>query len=61
MTAVTLTLLGLSVGTLIAISVRSAPPRALTLRERAITAQQLAAQAARLARELAEQAAKEAP
>ena len=59
MTAVVLTLLGFGVGVLLVGSVRS-PRDPMTMRERAIAAQKLAAEAARVARDLMERAAKEA-
>lgn len=58
-TAVTLTLLGLGLGTLIAVGKRSNPRGATTLRERAIEAQRTSARASQVARDLAARALEE--
>jgi len=57
LTPVALTLLGFGLGALLVVNGRSRD--AMTAQERAIAAQKIAAQTARLARELAEKAAKE--
>jgi hypothetical protein len=54
-TPVVLTLLGLSIGTLLAANRKASPRNSMTLRERAIEAQRLSAQTAKIARELTEQ------